>query len=251
MIAGMAALPANDDPLYKHVKGRIVEALRQGEWKPGELLPSESRLAELFSVGISTIRAAVGELANAGIIVRRQGKGTFVAVHDAQRIYRFFRIVRDGGSRQLPTPELISLSRGLADDQTADLLELPRSRRGHPVWRIRNLLRIEGSPVVVNDVQVPVDFLPGLTAKMLREGGRNLYATFQHHYGHTVLRIREELKAARADAIAAEHFGMKAGEPVLEVRRTAWSFDRRPFELRRSQIDTRSNHYRYEQGDDV
>src|SRR5262245_11439808 len=130
MIAGMAALPANDDPLYKHVRNRIVEALRQGEWKPGELLPSEARLAELLSVGISTIRAAVGELASAVIIVRRQGKGTFVAVHDEQRIYRFFRVVRDGGARQLPTPELIGLSRALADDETADQLELPRSRRG-------------------------------------------------------------------------------------------------------------------------
>ena len=251
MIGGMAALPANDDPLYKHVKNGIVDALRLGKWKPGELLPSEPQLAELFKVGISTIRAAVGELADAGIIVRRQGKGTFVALHDEQRIYRFFRVVRDGAARQLPTPELVSLTRALADDETADLLQLPRARRGHPVWRMRNVLSLEGKAVVVNDVQVPVDLMPNLTARMLREEGRNLYAAFQHHYGITVLGIREELKAARADAIAAEHFGMKAGEPVLEVRRIAWSFDRRPFELRRAQVDTRSNHYRYEQGDDV
>lgn len=251
MIPRMAALPANDDPLYKHVKGRIVDALRRGDWKPGELLPSEARLAGLFDVGISTIRAAVGELASAGIIVRRQGKGTFVAVHDERAIYRFFRVVRDGDDPRLPTPELIDVRRSLADDETADLLQLPRSRKGHAVWRIRNVLRIEGVPVVVNDVQVPVDVLPGLTARMLREAGRNLYAAFQHHYGITVLRIREELKAARADALAAGQFGMKAGEPVLEVSRISWSFDQRPFEVRRSQVDTRSNHYRYEQGSDV
>lgn len=251
MITGMAALPANDDPLYKHVKNGIVDALRLGKWKPGDLMPSEPQLAELFNVGISTVRAAVGELAAAGIVVRRQGKGTFVAVHDEQRIYRFFRVVRDGGARQLPTPELIGLTRTLADDETADLLQLPRTRRGHPVWRMRNVLRIDGTPVVVSDVQVPVGMMPGLTARMLREEGRNLYAAFQYHYGITVLGIREELKAARADAAAAEHFGMKTGEPVLEVRRIAWSFDRRPFEVRRSRVDTRSNHYRYEQGDDV
>lgn len=253
MIAGMARLPptGDDHPLYKHVKNRIVDALREGEWKPGEVLPSESRLAELYAVGISTIRAAVGELASAGLVVRRQGKGTYVAVHDESSIYRFFNVVRDGGSKELPMSVLVGIAKGLADDEVADQLQLPRTRRRHEVWRIRNVLKVGDSPVVVSDVQVPVDIFPGLTAKILREQGRTLYAAFQHHYGVTIVKITEHLKAARADTAAAEHLRMRVGDPVLELRRIAFSFDRRPVEVRRSQIDTRANHYRFEQGDDV
>lgn len=252
MGAGMARLlPASDDPLYKHVKSRIVDALRQGEWKPGELLPSEARLADLFNVGIATIRAALGELAAAGLVVRRQGKGTFVAVHDERGIYRFFNVVRDGGAKELPQSVLVSCAKGAADDETADLLQLPRSPRRHEVWRIRNVLQVGDSPVVVSDVQVPVEIFPGLTAKMLREGGRTLYAAYQVHFGITIVKIHEDLKAVRADEVAAEHLRMKVGEPVLEVRRIAYSFDRRPVEVRRSRIDTRANHYQYEQGDDI
>jgi len=240
-----------EDPLYKHVKSRLVAALRQGDWKPGEALPSEAKLAEHFEVGISTIRAAVGELSSAGLVVRRQGKGTYVAVHDERSVYRFFNVVRDGGEKELPASELVSLRKATADDETADLLRLPRSSRRSAVWKIRNVLRIGDTPVVVSDIVVPSQIFPGITTKMLREEGRTLYAVFQKRFGVTIVRITEKLKAARADATAVEHLGMRSGEPVLELRRVAYSFDRRPVEIRRSQIDTRSNHYRFEQGDAV
>jgi GntR family transcriptional regulator len=243
--------PPTDDPLYKHVKNRIVDALREGEWKPGEVLPSEAKLAALFEVGISTIRAAVGELSSAGLVVRRQGKGTFVAVHDERSVYRFFNVVRDGEAKELPVSQLISLAKAPADDEAADLLRLPRSARRPEVYRVRNVLKVGATPVVVSDIVLPAYLFPGLTAKALREQGRTLYAAFQRHFGVTIVKISEQLKAARADAVAAEFLGMKLGEPVLEVRRVAYSFDRVPVEVRRSQIDTRSNHYRFEQGDDV
>src|SRR5690606_24663263 len=123
------------------------------------------------------------ELATAGLVVRRQGKGTFVAVHDERGIYRFFNVVRDGSAKELPMSELVGITRGVADDETADLLELPRSRGRQEVWRIRNVLKIGETPVVVSDVQVPTALFPGLTAKMLKDGGRTLYAAFQHHFG--------------------------------------------------------------------
>jgi GntR family transcriptional regulator len=243
-------LLSSEDPLYKHVKGRIVAALQSGEWKPGEMLPSEAKLASLYDVGISTVRAAVGELVSAGVVVRRQGKGTFVAVHGEQRsVYRFFNVVRDGGVKDLPLSELIGMTRATADDRMAELLELPRGKHGAAVFQIRNLLRVGGAPVVISDVTVPANLFPGLTARTLREGGNTLYAVYQRHFGVTIVKIREELKAGRADAVCAELLGIKAGEPVLEVHRLASSFNRRPVEVRRSRIDTRYHHYLLEQGD--
>lgn len=241
-----------EDPLYKHVKNRIVDALRHGEWKPGAALPSEAGLARLYDVGVSTIRAAVGELAQAGLVVRRQGKGTFVAVHgDERSVYRFFNVVRDGGTKELPVSELISLSRAAADDEVADLLRLPRSARKPEVFRIRNVLRVHDTPVVVSDIAVPAYLFPGLSARMVREHGKTLYALFQQRFGLTIVRIQEDLKAARADAVAREFLGVKSGEPVLELRRIAYTFNGLPVEVRHARIDTRSNHYRFEQGDDI
>lgn len=242
----------SEDPLYKHVKNRIVQSLTEGEWKPGEMLPSEPKLAARYDVGISTIRAAIGELAAAGIVVRRQGKGTFVGVHGEQRsVYRFFHVVRNDGAKDLPVSELILLTKAKADDEVAELLQLPRSRRKSEVFKLRNVLRVSGTPVVVSDIVVRVSMFPGLGKKMIREGGRTLYAVYQRRFGVNIIRTVEQLRSTRADPSVAKIFEMKAGEPVLEVRRVAYTFNRRPVEVRRSQIDTRNYHYRIEQGDDA
>jgi GntR family transcriptional regulator len=241
-----------EDPLYKHVKSRIVGSLREGHWKPGEMLPNEACLARLYDVGISTIRAAVGELAQAGLVVRRQGKGTFVTVHgDERSVYRFFNVVRDGGTKELPVSELISLSKGPPDDDVADLLRLPRSRGKTEVFNIRNVLRIGKTPVVVSDITVPAHLFKSLTTKMIREHGKTLYAVFQQRFGVTIVRIKEELKAVPADPVAREIFGLKAKDPVLGLRRIAYTFGAIPVEVRHSRVDTRSAHYQFEQGDDV
>lgn len=240
------------DPLYKDVKNRIVAALRAGQWRPGEALPSEAKLAEMYDVGISTIRAAVGGLEAVGLVMRRQGKGTYVIEHgDEHSVYRFFNIVRDGGQKELPVSELVSIGKATADDEIADLLRLPRGPSKADVFRLRNVLRIGESPVSVSDITVPASLFPGLNARMIREHGKTIYAVFQQRFGVTVVKIVEELKAVRADALCREYLGVRMGEPVLELRRIGYSFNGQPVEIRRSRIDTRSTHYRFEQGDHV
>lgn len=244
--------PASGSPLYKHVKDRIIESLSRGEWKPAELLPSEPKLAARYGVGISTIRAALAELAAAGIVVRRQGKGTFVGVHGEQRsVYRFFHVVRNGAPKDLPVSELVSFSKAFADDDAADRLQLPRGKSKPEVFKIRNLLRVQDIAVVVSDVVIPTNIFPGLTKELLRQGGRTLYAVYQRHFGITIIRAIEEVRSARADPLASKVFGIDAGDPILEVRRLAYTFNNRPVEIRRSQVDTRHHHYRIEQGDEA
>lgn len=241
-----------DTPLYKHVKDQIIEALRTGEWRPSEMLPSESKLAERYDVGVSTIRAALAELAAAGVLVRRQGKGTFVAtLGDQQSVYRFFHLVRNDGSRILPVSTLLSFTKAIADDQTADALALPRSKQKADVYKISNLLKIDGLPVIVSDLAIPIALFPGLTKTILQEGGNTLYAAYQKHFGVTITRSTERLASTGADMVAAEYFGIQPGSPILEVHRLAYTFGNRPVEVRRSRIDTRHYHYRLEEGDEV
>src|SRR5687768_15768597 len=127
-------------PLYREVKSRVTRGLAAGEWKAGEAIPSESRLAERFGVSIGTIRKAIDELVAERILLRHQGRGTFVATHTEDRtLFYFFHIVGKDGSRELPTIELLSFRRAKAAAIEAERL---RIARGAAVFRIQNVLKL-------------------------------------------------------------------------------------------------------------
>ena len=79
------------------MRERLVERIRSGEWKPGQLIPNEFEIAAEFGVSQGTARKAISELAAEGLVLRRQGRGTFVVEHTpAHVLFRFFNIVRRG-----------------------------------------------------------------------------------------------------------------------------------------------------------
>ena len=95
--AGPTGTPAFS-PLYQQIKTLILQSLQAGEWKPGEAIPSETELAARFRVSQGTVRKAIDELAAENLLIRRQGKGTFVATHVEQQVqYRFLKLVPDSG----------------------------------------------------------------------------------------------------------------------------------------------------------
>lgn len=231
-------------PLYKQVKNEIIRSLAQGGWKPGEMLPSEPKLAARYGVGISTVRAAIGELVAGRVLARRQGKGTFVSLHDERRsVYQFFHVVRNDGVKELPVSELVALKKARPDDDSADLLQLPRKAPAAEVFKLRNILRVAGTPVVVSDIVIPAALFPGLSETVIRKGGNTLYAVYQTRFGVNIIRTVEQLRAVKADATVARILGLPAGDPVLEVRRVAYTFNNVPVEVRRSWIETRNSHY--------
>ena len=86
-------------PLYQQIKGLMLQSLKTGEWKPGEAIPSEMELAARYRVSQGTMRKAIDELTLENLVVRRQGKGTFVATHAEQHVqFRFLKLVPDSGS---------------------------------------------------------------------------------------------------------------------------------------------------------
>src|SRR5699024_4457369 len=91
--AGQSSRSTAYSPLYKQIKGLLLNSLDQGEWKPGQVIPSEMDLAARFQVSQGTVRKAIDELAADNLLVRRQGKGTFVATHHEARVrFRFLRL---------------------------------------------------------------------------------------------------------------------------------------------------------------
>ena len=228
-------------PLYKEVKRVLTQSLAQGEWRPGEALPSEARLAQRYGVSIGTLRKAIDELVAEGVVVRRQGSGTFIASHGANRLmFHFFHVVPREGEKQYPRTETLAFRRGRAEGAEAAKLGLAP---GDPVLRIRNLLSLAAKPVILDDLVLPQRLFPDLSERILIARDNTIYHLYQTRYGINVLRTAERLRASLADAEVARLLGVKKGAPLLEIGRVAYTYHNAPVELRRSLVDTAEHEY--------
>jgi len=231
-------------PLYQEVKRRIFDVIRRGEWKPGDTIPSEKRLAEGFGVSIGTLRRAVDELVTENLLIRRQGRGTFVATHNETRyIYSFFHVLRHDGYKEPPEVQLVAFDKVKADAYAATMLGL---EPGTNLFRIVNLLKLGGIPVDIDEIYVPAALFRGLTEKRARERKVTLYQLYQTGFGVTVLRTEERMRAVSADATTSALLAVDKGEPLLKVIRRALSFNDKPVELRFSYINTARYEYNSE-----
>ena len=222
--------------LYAQVRSHLLEGIAAGRWRPGEPIPTEAQLAKAFGVAIGTIRKAVDALVAEQVLLRRQGKGTFVTAHDGERqMFHFFHIVARDGGREWPDIETLSFTRDRADAETAGALAIARHEK---VIRIRNRLSLDARPVMVDDITLAAEHFPGLTEKIFRARGNTIYHLYQSRYGINVLRADERLRAIAAPADVAATLGIEPGAPLLEIRRVALTFRDRPVELRISRVDT-------------
>ena len=229
------------NPLYKEVKLRLTRSLIAGDWQPGAAIPSETRLAKHFKVSIGTVRKAIDELVAEKILVRQQGRGTFVAIHTEDRQhYYFFHILGKDGSKAAPAHELVSLRSGKADAEIALRLGL---NRGDPVFGIHNVLKLAGRPVIYDEVVVAKARFPDLSAATFSAREGTIYGLYQARYGINVVRISERLSAALPDARIARVLGIRRDSPVLVIKRVAYSYHDQPVELRTSWVDTQNHEY--------
>jgi GntR family transcriptional regulator len=228
-------------PLYKEVKRRLMQELAAGQWAPGEALPSETQLAQRFAVSIGTVRKAIDDLVAERIVVRQQGRGTFLASHGRTRLlFHFFHIVPREGEKQYPQTRTLAFRRGRAEAREAAKLGLAP---GDPVYRIRNVLSLAGRPVILDDLVLPQRLFPDLTEKVFTARDNTIYHLYQTRYGINVLRTSERLSATLADAEVAKLLGVKKGAPLLAINRVALSYHQQPVELRRSLVDTTAHEY--------
>jgi GntR family transcriptional regulator len=222
-------------PLYKQIKDLLLERIASGEWPPGTFIPSEAALAASYNVSVGTLRKALDELVSDNVVVRRQGKGTAVATHDADRaLFRFFNVVRHDGERSLPVSRVLSRRRRTATAAERDALELPD---GADVIHIRRVRELAGSPTLLEDIVLDADTFAGL-ASQPEVLPNTLYQLYQHQYGATVAHADEQLVAVRAGEQDAAQLGVELGEPLIEIRRVARDYQDAPIELRVSRLTT-------------
>lgn len=234
-------------PLYQQIKGLILESLRLGEWKPGESIPSEMELAGRYRVSQGTVRKAIDELASENLLLRRQGKGTFVSTHSQQQVqYRFLKLVPDQaspGDRTASQRQIIDCRRSRAAADVARTLGL---RAGDPVLQVRRVLSFSNKPVILEDLWLPGAPFKGLTADRLARYRGAMYALFELEFGVRMVRAEEKIRAVLPDATQASLLHTESGTPLLSVERVAFTYHDVPMELRRGLYITEAHHYRNE-----
>jgi GntR family transcriptional regulator len=231
-------------PLYQQIKGLILQGLQSGEWKPGEGIPSEMDLAARYRVSQGTVRKAIDELANDNLLVRRQGKGTFVATHAEQKVqYRFLKLMPDMGDPKSEGPaqrKIIDCKRLRAN---ADIARALAIRSGDAVLQVRRVLSFGGSPTILEDLWLPGTPFKGLTAERLSEYDGPMYALFETEFGVRMVKAEEKIKAVMPDSAQCKLLEIKSNIPLLSVERLAYTYNDTPMELRRGFYVTHTHHY--------
>ena len=227
---------------YQEVKQKITEDLVRGRFRFGEALPAEKDLSKELDVSIGTLRKAVDELVSEGIVIRRQGRGTYVAEHDSKRLlYYFFHVVKhDVDKKVYPKVELISLNSGLANKEEAAKLLI---KEGSPVWRIINRLNLEDEPVMVDQITLDKLRFKNLTRADFINRKGSIYQLYQMQFGQTIVRSKERLRAGLAGKDHASLLGLQDHSPVLLIRRVALGMQDEPLEFRISILNTQKHEY--------
>jgi GntR family transcriptional regulator len=229
-------------PLYQQIKALMVRDLQAGTWRPGEAIPSETELAARFKVSQGTVRKAIDELATENLLVRRQGKGTFVATHAEQTTqYRFLRLQPDDGQAGGTQRQFIDCRRLRAPADVARALGL---RSGDAAIQIKRVLSLRGVPVVFDEIWLPAAPFKGLTAERLSGYRGPMYGLFESEFGVRMIRAEEKIRAVAAEGQAAELLAVSPGTPLLLVERLSLTYGDKPVELRRGLYNTASHHYR-------
>lgn len=228
-------------PLYQQIKALITKSLIAGEWAPGEAIPSEMELAARFGVSQGTVRKAIDELAAENIVVRRQGKGTYVATHAEDGIkLRFLRLVAADGSKELLDNKLISCERSKATASIARMLEI---RTGSAVIEIKRLLLFSNKPLILDRIILPAAPFKGVTAEKIEAFNGSMYRMYETQLGIRMVRAEERLTAVGADTEVATALNLNQGTPLLSIERVSYTYGDKPMEWRLGLCLTEDHHY--------
>ncbi len=216
----------------------LVGRIASGAWRAGEAIPSEFEIAADLGTSQGTVRKALDAMAAENLVVRRQGRGTYVARHDDARIlFQFFKLVPDRGEPRFPESRVLSCGAARADAAEARNLGLPR---GAAIVRLVRERSLGGRVAILERIALPSEpFGP------LRDGPvpNNLYELYANRFGVAVARASERLKAVAAGPAEASSLGVPEGTPLLLVDRLAAAIDGRPVEWRLSSCRTDDLHY--------
>ena len=231
-------------PLYEEVKKKITTSLIEGKWSPGDLIPSEIELAISYNVSQGTIRKAIDELSAESILIRRQGKGTYVATHNEENTQlRFLRLTSNLGLKEKLNNKIISFEKEKATNKFAKILNMSSAST---IFSLTRLLTFNEKPLILDVIKIPAQSFRGLTEQMVIESKGAMYRMYETNFGVRMLRADEKIKAITANLENASLLNIKEHCPLLSVERISYTYENKPLEWRLGLCVTDNHYYRSE-----
>ena len=230
-------------PMWLQIRNELFDCLYKDILRPGQLIPNEKTLVELFNVSIGTIRKAIGALEKEGILIRKQGLGTFVCQHDTQSfLFKFFHIVMNGSdARKIPDVELASFEMRKANKTEMQLLKIPQEN--NKVFHIYNKLSFPNNVHSVDKIVIAAAKFPLLTEEMLVNRHNTIYNLFQNKFNVFITHTSERIKATSVNKKISQMLGIEMGTPILKIERLGYTFHDEIVELRTSYVNTTEVEY--------
>lgn len=223
--------PSSPLPLYHQLKERLRDLIVSGKLAPGDLMPSEYQLVREYGISRNTAKKAVEDLVVEGLLVRTQGKGTFVAAPKLEQsltgFYGFSTAMRSRGIT--PRVKVVSVREAPASAAVAGQLGM------HPGEQVTELARVryaDTEPIMLETSYMPVSLAPGLAARRFEEAA--LYATLADEYGLVVTRAKEAFEPVLIGPFESRLLGVEEGRPALLLDRVAYTAAGLPVEFCRS-----------------
>jgi GntR family transcriptional regulator len=241
LVSGLAPSGPRFSPLYQQIKALLTSALKEGAWRPGEVIPSEVELARRYQVSQGTVRKAIDELAAENLLVRRQGRGTYVATHQEPKAqFRFLRLRPNDGVAPAPKSRIVDCKKMRAPVEVARSLGLKNT---DSCLLLRRILDFHEKPEVLDELWLPSGAFKGLTAERVEQFQGPLYGLFEAEFGIRMIRAEERLSAQKMGTLEASLLQAEVGSPVLVVDRTSFTYEGAAVEFRRGFYKTESFHY--------
>lgn len=221
----------SDIPLYAQLVGIIKRSISTGVLHIGDLLPSEAELCQTLSVSRNTVRQAIGELEDDGLVVRKRGRGTFVADPSANRRgvrYSFTTEVSSLG--KVPSSTLVDFTITPPPAIVCEKMEL---REDTPVYCFTRIRNVDNEPLILETSYYPQYIYPNLNREMVQT---HSFYSLLYHVGITPFAAEESYEAVTLDADSARLLHVEPGACAFYHQRRTRTEDGRVYEYTRSYI---------------
>ncbi len=210
----------NPLPYYQQLYNILRDEIISGRWKPGDMMPSESEMIEQFQVSRITVRQALELLVEEGLIYRRRGRGTFVAVPGIEQgLSRIVSFTEDMLRRGLhPGTEVLSTATVPAPQEIAEKLQVDV---GEDLARYERLRLADGEPLSVEISHLVLRYCPGILDNNYAE--KPLREELERNYNIYLVRAQQVIRATAADARLAEELSVAEGAPIFYIERVSYS----------------------------
>jgi GntR family transcriptional regulator len=230
-------------PLWWQISDRLRRAIEHGEFKAGEVLPSETQLNEVFGVSRTTARAALDRLEQEGLIIRKAGKGSVVldpkVEQPLSRLSSFAEDMRQRGLGASYTTYGVEM-----DPAPADVAQALAIEEGRTALHITRLLKADGQPMGMSHSWISPEILGAVDAPQPADlDNRSLYDWLETNLSARIIAGSETIEAAITDPRLSRQLDVPRGSAVLVARRRSHGVDRRPIEY--AVVYYRADRYRF------